>query len=100
LSDAAVKQLFGARAKRRVLGGSSVGEQDIELALSLFDLSEEPIEMVEVRHVSLNRGKPMPLLPPVISATFPSSLPSCFSLVIIARFGLVSIESLSGHLTQ
>ncbi len=23
----------------------------------LFDLSEEPIEMVEVRHVSLNRGK-------------------------------------------
>ena len=56
MSDAAVKQLFGDRAKRRVLGDSSVGEQDIELALLLFDLSEEPIEIVEVRHVSLNRG--------------------------------------------
>ena len=56
MSDAAVKQLFGDRARRRVLGDSSVGEQDIELALLLFDLSEEPIEIVEVRHVSLNRG--------------------------------------------
>src|SRR5437899_9035734 len=40
----------------------------------------------------------MPLLPSVKSATFPSSLPSCFSLVVISRFGLASIESLSGHL--
>src|SRR2546421_5190100 len=46
----------GDRARRRVLGDSSVGEQDIDLALLLFDLSEEPIEIVEVRHVSLNRG--------------------------------------------
>jgi hypothetical protein len=33
LSDASVKQLFGDRAKRGVIGDSSVGEQDIELAL-------------------------------------------------------------------
>src|SRR5712675_1706902 len=46
----------GDRARRRVLGDSCVGEQDIDLALLLFDLSEEPTEIVVVRHVSLNRG--------------------------------------------
>jgi hypothetical protein len=39
-----------------VLRDSSVGEQDIDPALFLFDLCEELIEIVEVRHISLNGG--------------------------------------------
>ncbi len=87
---------------------SSVCKHDIEFALLALDLSKEPIQIRELRDISLDTGnissrspslrrpvpgsrrpvmktkapsltnsfavaKPMPLLPPVISAIFPSS---------------------------
>ena len=51
-----VIEFFSYRAEGRALRDSSIGEQDVDFALLLFDLSEEPTKIFELRHVSLNGG--------------------------------------------
>src|SRR2546422_5774694 len=104
-----VEVLLSDLAQGRKLGPTGIREDNIQLGLLALDVCEEPIKIAEVRHVALETAdissaassrsrrpvmktyapsftnsfavaRPMPLLPPVMSAVFPSSLPMTFSL--------------------
>ena len=75
--------LLGDLAQAGELRAAGIREHYIKPALLSFDLGEETIEIAKVRHVSLYAGyvssdllyrRPMPLVPPVMSAILPSSL--------------------------
>jgi hypothetical protein len=102
-----VKMLFGYLFDGGELAASSIGKQDIDMAMLLLDLCVELIEVCEVAGVGLDTGRtgpdlfkassstslrrpvmmtfapsetkrfavarPIPLVPPVTSAIFPSS---------------------------
>src|SRR6266404_4418320 len=51
-----IVMLLGDLAQKGKIGGTGIREHDIELPLLLFDLCEEPIEIVKVRYVSLYAG--------------------------------------------
>ena len=51
-----VKKLFGYRAERRKLRNTGICEQDIEPALIAYDLSEQPVEIAQIRYISLDAG--------------------------------------------
>jgi len=53
--------IFSDLAQGGELGAAGIGEHDVELALFALDLSEEAIEIGEVRDVSLYAGDSCPI---------------------------------------
>src|SRR5262249_47141367 len=51
-----VVELLGDRAQGRKLRDTGIGEDDVEPALLALNLGEQAIEIVKVRHVSLDAG--------------------------------------------
>src|ERR1700692_3387035 len=76
-----------------------VGEEDVDVTMFLFHDGIEPVQIFQARHVPRDRrnvspdicwpvAKPIPLLPPVITAIFPANfcpllLLICFPFVFV-----------------
>src|SRR6266481_3704600 len=51
-----IEKIFSDRPDRRVSRNPGIGEHNVDLAFLFFDLGEQAIKIVEIRHVTLDRG--------------------------------------------